>query len=389
MRKYCIFIENHVKSTFNSLNSSVYSYRVGIRNISDYSPFGVLLAERTVEGAFYRNGFQGQERDDEVKGEGNSVNYKYRMHDPRVGRFFAVDPLAPDYPWNSTYAFSENRVVDGIDLEGSEFLSFNEARIYMYHGQLFLNMSHYKDEFGNIEDANMAKMHAIGGCFLADGQKYIGGITASDMVLSIAKPNEGAVGPSGSKATANQPSEQTTEQEINNRTPRRLDGNWDNRRTFQTPIPGARVASGAALAFEVAVQLYQTYNAFTTLLDHQEVQGQVNNEALKTVQILKLAIRDGIFPEQFANQESIDALFNVILFGGDASTDPTLKEYGLALFDYYTQPAQTETTSTRDYFQVESMGGEPADNTYVCPVAAGQKTIVIVPSGGVNKERIE
>ena len=42
-----------------------------------------------------------------------------------------------------------------------------------------------------------------------------------------------------------------------------------------------------------------------------------------------------------------------------------------------------------DYFQVESMGGEPADNTYVCPVAAGQKTIVIVPSGGVNKERIE
>jgi RHS repeat-associated protein len=70
---------------------------------------------------FYRYGFQGQEKDDEVKGEGNSINYKFRMHDPRVGRFFAVDPLAKEYPWNSPYAFSENRVIDGIDLEGREF----------------------------------------------------------------------------------------------------------------------------------------------------------------------------------------------------------------------------------------------------------------------------
>lgn len=42
------------------------------------------------------------------------------MHDPRVGRFFSVDPLARDYPWNSSYAFSENRVIDGIELEGLE-----------------------------------------------------------------------------------------------------------------------------------------------------------------------------------------------------------------------------------------------------------------------------
>ncbi len=69
----------------------------------------------------YRYGFQGQELDNEIKGEGNSVNYKYRMHDPRVGRFFAVDPLFRDYPHNSPYAFSENRVIDGIELEGLEW----------------------------------------------------------------------------------------------------------------------------------------------------------------------------------------------------------------------------------------------------------------------------
>jgi len=58
--------------------------------------------------------------DDEVKGEGNSVNYKFRMHDPRVGRFFAVDPLTSTYPWNSPYAFSENQLINAVELEGLE-----------------------------------------------------------------------------------------------------------------------------------------------------------------------------------------------------------------------------------------------------------------------------
>src|SRR5690606_24936645 len=43
--------------------------------------------------------------------------YKYRREDVRLGRFMSVDPLYRDYPWNSPYAFSENRVVDGVDLE--------------------------------------------------------------------------------------------------------------------------------------------------------------------------------------------------------------------------------------------------------------------------------
>ena len=74
----------------------------------------------------YKYGFQGQEMDNEVKGKGNSVNYKYRMHDPRIGRFFAVDPLAPKYPHNSPYAFSENTVINAVELEGLE-------KVYSYN----------------------------------------------------------------------------------------------------------------------------------------------------------------------------------------------------------------------------------------------------------------
>ncbi|OOB81619.1 hypothetical protein BZL53_14530 [Flavobacterium columnare] len=42
------------------------------------------------------------------------------MHDPRVGRFFAVDPLTHEYPWYSPYQFSGNRVMDMVELEGLE-----------------------------------------------------------------------------------------------------------------------------------------------------------------------------------------------------------------------------------------------------------------------------
>ncbi|MCT4665133.1 MAG: HNH/ENDO VII family nuclease [Flavobacteriales bacterium] len=68
----------------------------------------------------YRYGFQGQEVDNEIKGPGNSVNYKFRMHDPRLGRFFAVDPLTAKYPHYSPYSFSGNKVIQFVELEGLE-----------------------------------------------------------------------------------------------------------------------------------------------------------------------------------------------------------------------------------------------------------------------------
>ncbi len=69
----------------------------------------------------YRFGFNGQEKDDEIfNSTGTAINFKFRMYDSRIGKFFSVDPLASSYPWNSTYAFAENRPIDGIDLEGLE-----------------------------------------------------------------------------------------------------------------------------------------------------------------------------------------------------------------------------------------------------------------------------
>ncbi len=130
---YCsdsIHLDN-IKLTYES--ESYAFFRADIRQSTDYSPFGVTLENRNLvlTGAEKsRYGFQGQEMDDEIKGPGNSVNYTYRMHDPRLGRFFMIDPLAPKYSYNSPYAFSENRVIEGVELEGLEVF-FSAAGAYL------------------------------------------------------------------------------------------------------------------------------------------------------------------------------------------------------------------------------------------------------------------
>src|SRR6186713_164461 len=52
--------------------------------------------------------------------------FKWRMHDPQIGRFWQVDPLSEDYVHNSTYAFSENKVTSHVELEGLESFSIQD-----------------------------------------------------------------------------------------------------------------------------------------------------------------------------------------------------------------------------------------------------------------------
>lgn len=116
---YPVYVE---RVTFELQCTEMDHYVADVQSAQDYYPFGMIMPGRQYSTGSYKYGFQGQEKDDEVKGRGNSVNFKYRMHDPRIGRFLSIDPLAADYPHNSPYAFSENRVIDAVELEGLEMV---------------------------------------------------------------------------------------------------------------------------------------------------------------------------------------------------------------------------------------------------------------------------
>ncbi|HRH51974.1 MAG TPA: hypothetical protein PLN38_01555 [Chitinophagales bacterium] len=102
----------------------MYSNNLLTSGKTHYDPFGMLLEGRNFE-ADYRFGFQNQEVDEEFWG--GAVSFKYRVEDARLGRFFAVDPLSNSYPWNSPYAFCENKVGLGIELEGAELQELNSS----------------------------------------------------------------------------------------------------------------------------------------------------------------------------------------------------------------------------------------------------------------------
>ncbi|QYJ68822.1 DUF6443 domain-containing protein [Flavobacterium litorale] len=65
--------------------------------------------------------YQGQERQDELGLNWDS--FKWRNYDYAIGRFMCVDPLAEKYVYNSTYAFQENKLGLGVELEGLEMTS--------------------------------------------------------------------------------------------------------------------------------------------------------------------------------------------------------------------------------------------------------------------------
>jgi RHS repeat-associated protein len=83
--------------------------------------FGSIMV--SVSKGEYRYGFQNQEKDEEIRGDGNSLNFTLRMYDSRIGRFFAVDPLAVKFAWFSPYVFSENKVLENRELEGGETIN--------------------------------------------------------------------------------------------------------------------------------------------------------------------------------------------------------------------------------------------------------------------------
>ena len=95
-------------------------YQPEIISYTDYYPFGMVMAGRDSSLEKYRFGFNGKEKDEEEDGEGNQQDYGMRIYKARLGRFLTVDPIFRDYPWNSTYAFSENNSIKYVDLDGRE-----------------------------------------------------------------------------------------------------------------------------------------------------------------------------------------------------------------------------------------------------------------------------
>ncbi|MBU3661409.1 MAG: hypothetical protein FGM14_16195, partial [Flavobacteriales bacterium] len=185
-----LMVYNDVKIGFDSDSDGlVDEFLVGITNSSDYSPFGVQLDGRTVSRDFYRQGFNGMEKDDEVKGSGNSYDFGARIFDARVGRWLSVDPLAEKQPNQSTYKAFLNNPLVFVDPNGKT--EYETIVVYDPNGNLLFK-AHRK-----ISDNLMSG----GDLDDEDGVKISGGYDYRHYT-EIRMQNDGSI-----KVTANQRTE--------------------------------------------------------------------------------------------------------------------------------------------------------------------------------------
>ena len=84
------------------------------------------MPSRSFSASSYKYGFNGKEKDDEIKGDGNSVDFGDRMFDPRLGKWLSTDPLQTKYPDLSPYNFVANNPLRFVDPNGQFLLDVHQ-----------------------------------------------------------------------------------------------------------------------------------------------------------------------------------------------------------------------------------------------------------------------
>ena len=121
------------------------------------------MPERKYEPASgYRYGFNGKEKDKDINSL-TAYDYGFRIYNPGIGRFLSVDPLTKNYPSWSPYPFAMNRPIDGIDLDGLEYLQANSKNKYQ---KSLYRLHAYEDMASNYTLDNQiwitnTKIHAV------------------------------------------------------------------------------------------------------------------------------------------------------------------------------------------------------------------------------------
>lgn len=109
---------DELKVTITQQGAQPY-YVADVLSSQDYYSFGMEMPNQKFSGG-YRYGFNGMEKDDEVKGSGNSYTTEFRQYDPRLGRWLSLDPLMAEYPHQSPYAAYNNNPIFFADPTGLE-----------------------------------------------------------------------------------------------------------------------------------------------------------------------------------------------------------------------------------------------------------------------------
>jgi RHS repeat-associated protein len=132
-------VHYHLKNHLGNILSTITDRRVGYYDVAtqefhhyepeqydsrDYYAFG--SESRSCENPWVpkhttKQGFNNKEKSHKTNSQTN-YDYGFRIYNAGIGKFLSVDPLTKSYPELTPYQFASNRPIDGVDLDGLEFI---------------------------------------------------------------------------------------------------------------------------------------------------------------------------------------------------------------------------------------------------------------------------
>ncbi|WP_177191913.1 RHS repeat domain-containing protein [Parafilimonas terrae] len=283
----------------------------------------------------YRYGFNGKEKDNEVKGEGNQYDYGFRIYDPRAVRFLSIDPLTKHYPAWSPYPFAMNNPVSGVDLDGLEYLYFNEARIEVMRGGVFLKI----ENMHNITQNAFKQANSDPNNWSYDqfGHKGIGISTEIGSInLQKYTPNsEADYNATDNSPGAPEPDFQPGQTQVQNPTAKSTglpDKRYKDRTVSSATPAGSRGLALASIAIDAIIV---GSNISANYLVNDDI-----NLAKKHIEILKqatydvqTALNEGLVPQKYLTDEFISDIINVVLSGVSNLNNKDISNIGRQIYN--------------------------------------------------------
>lgn len=309
----------------------------------------------------YRYGFNGKEQDKDLNSL-TAYDYGFRIYNPAIGKFLSVDPLTKNYPSWSPYPFAMNRPVDGVDLDGLEYVSASTVRIKFRNGVVSLKFENLHtvtqnsikaayschDQFGNIIPNTEGKCtrHPC-------PENPTDGCIGMDLTLGYVnfespaeKQESGSILDNSTNGSIKSTTEDvgTVPQGIEkNKTPGPRQGQTDGRVKERPPTQsaspgGAKTLAGvqvAIMAIELGADLYVKNRLGD---DESKVNSNINSFKLAAADV-NYALSHNLIPKELQTQEYISDIVNVVLSGEsiinsyDQTNGAKILETGLKIYN--------------------------------------------------------
>jgi hypothetical protein len=245
-----------------------------------------------------------------------------RLYNPAIGKFLNVDPIGAQYPMLTPYQFSNNRPIDGVDLDGFEYLSAKSAKIEFTYGGVQIKLT-------NLHNVSSNQIQSLNN----DTKNWYDRKTGEPTIgvdLRVAYINFIQDDPKTDK-------EAFKKIPTINRSNRPPDGNNFNVKNDPTIVPGApqkNFAKGTLLVGAVITGL-QKLKGYLVSDDLNTIKNQNERIASMVIEDINYALLQGerIIPKKYQNQGDLAKISNVILQGESNSDNKELYDIGMKIYN--------------------------------------------------------